>query len=159
MRVSWHLVRSGGPMNLSSAAAALLAAMGLSGQASPPKYVEGQVWEYRTRPQDAGSLLKVQRVGMMGAKKVYHISVVGVHFATPGIAGILPHIPVSDETLNASVTKLSAGKRDFPTSALDKGIEEWRKAQGGVFTIPMSQIIGIIDEQTATAQMQAPTKS
>jgi hypothetical protein len=145
-------------MKLSSVAATLLAAMGLSGQAPPPKYVEGQVWEYRTRPQDAGSLLKVQRISMMEAKKVYHISVVGVHFATPGIAGILPHIPVSDETLDASVTKLSAEKRDFPTSALDEGIAEWRKAQGGVFTIPMSQIVGIIDEQMASAQMPAPTE-
>lgn len=145
-------------MKLSSVAATLLFAMGLSGQASPPKYVEGQIWSYRTRPQDAGSLLKVQRVEMMGAKKVYHISVVGVHFATPGIAGILPHIPVSDETLDASVTQLSAEKRDFPTSALDEGIDEWRKAQGGVFTIPVSQIVGIIDEQTAAAQVQAQTK-
>lgn len=143
-------------MKLLSVAAALLAATGLSGQASSTKYVEGQVWEYRTRPQDAGSLLKVQRVEMMGAEKVYHISVVGVHFATPGIAGILPHIPVSEETLDASVTKLSAEKREFPTSALDEGIEEWRKAQGGVFTIPISQIVGIIDDQMATAQMQAP---
>lgn len=143
-------------MKLSSVAAALLAAIGLSGQASSPKYVEGQVWEYHTRPQDSGSLLKVQRVGTMGAEKVYHISVVGVHFATPGIAGILPHIPVSEETLDASVTKLTAEKRDFPTSALADGIEEWRKAQGGVFTIPISQIVGIIDDQTATAQMQGP---
>lgn len=116
------------------------------------------MWEYRTRPQDAGSLLKVQRVTMMGENRVYHISVVGVHFATPGIAGILPHVPVSDKTLDASVTKLSAEKRDFPTSALDEGIEEWRAARGGVFTIPMSQIVGIIDEQTATAQMQAATE-
>lgn len=144
-------------MKLSSVASALLAAMGLSGQAPPAKYLEGQVWEYRTRPQDAGSLLKVQRVGRMGAKKVYHISVVGVHFATAGIAGMLPHIPVSEETLDASVTKLSAAKRDFPTSALDEGIEEWRKAQGGVFTIPMSQIVGIIDEQAANAQVQTET--
>ena len=141
-------------MKLIAAAGALLVAMGLSGQAPPPKYVEGQVWEYRARPQDAGSLLKVQRVGMLGAKKVYHISVVGVHFATPGMAGVLPHIPVSDETLDASVIKLSATKQEFPTSALDEGIEEWQKAQGGVFTIPMSQIVGIVDEQTAKAHMQ-----
>lgn len=145
-------------MKLPSVAAAVLAGMGLSGQASPPEYVEGQVWEYRTRPQDAGSLLKVQRVEMMGAKKVYHISVVGVHFEAPGFVGILPHLPVSDETLDASVTKLSTEKRDFPTSALDQGIEQWRKARGGVFTIPVSQIVGIIDEQTAKAQMQAPTR-
>jgi hypothetical protein len=130
----------------------LLAAAGLSGQAPLPKYVTGQVWEYRTRQQDAGSLLKVQRVEMLGLTKVYHISVIGVHFSTPGIAGVLPHIPVSDETLDASVTSLSATKPDFPTTALEEGVVEWRSAKGGVFTIPMSQIIGIIDNQTAKAQ-------
>jgi hypothetical protein len=141
-------------MKLLGVAGALLAAIGLSGQAPPATYVAGQVWEYRTRQQDTGSLLKVQRVEMIGTKKVYHISVVGVHFSTPGIAGVLPHIPVSDETLDASVTRLSAAKQDFPTTALDEGIEEWRKAQGGVFTIPMSQIVGIVDDQTAKARMQ-----
>jgi hypothetical protein len=135
----------------------LLAAAGLSGQAPPPKYVTGQVWEYRTRQQDAGSLLKVQRVEMLGLTKVYHISVIGVHFSTPGIAGVLPHIPVSDETLDASVTSLSATNPDFPTAALDEGIVEWRSAKGGVFMIPMSQIIGIIDDQTAKAQ--TPTEA
>ncbi len=147
-------------MTLSRAAGILLAAVGLSGQASPVKYEAGQVWEYRTRQQDAGSLLKVQRVEMMAQKRVYHISVVGVHFSTSGIAGILPHIPVSEETLDASVTKMSATRQDFPTTALDEGIEEWRKAQGGVFTIPISQIVGIVDDQTAKTQMQpeAPQK-
>ncbi|MBY0582485.1 MAG: hypothetical protein K2P68_06135 [Sphingomonas sp.] len=136
-------------------AAAPLVALALSGQAPPATYVAGQVWEYHTRPQDAGSLLKVQRVEMMGDKKVYHISIVGVHFSTPGMAGILPHTPVSDETLDASVTQLSTAKRDFPTAALDEGIEQWRKARGGVFTIPVSQIVGIIDDQTAKAAMQS----
>lgn len=133
----------------------LLAAGSLSGQAPPARYAAGQVWEYRTRTQDAGSLLKVQRIELLGQQKVYHISVIGVHFSTRGIAGILPHIPVSDETLDASVTKLSATKPDFPTTALDEGIEEWRKAKGGIFTIPMSQIVGIIDDQTVKGRLEA----
>lgn len=137
----------------------LLAAAGLSGQAPPAKYVTGQVWEYRTRGQDAGSLLKVQRAEMLGQEKVYHISVIGVHFSAPGIAGVLPHIPVSNQTLDASVTKLAATAPDFPTTALDEGIEEWRRAKGGVFTIPMSQIVDIIDDQTAKAKMQIGAQS
>jgi hypothetical protein len=136
----------------------LLAAAGLLGQAPPPKYVTGQVWEYRTRQQDTGSLLKVQRVEMLGSTKVYHISVIGVQFSTPGLAGVLPHIPVSDETLNASVTKISATKPEFPTTALDEGIVEWRSAKGGIFTIPVSQIIGIIDDQTTKAQTPTEAK-
>lgn len=129
-----------------------LAAAALLGLAPPSKYAAGQVWEYHTRPQDTGSLLKVQRVELLGQQTVYHISVIGIHFSTPRLAGILPHIPVSEDTLNSSVTKLSSEKSDFLTTAVDEGIEEWRKAKGGVFTIPVSQIVQIIDDQTAKAQ-------
>lgn len=59
-------------------------------------------------------------------------------------------MPVSAATLDASVIKLSASKAAFPTSAVDEGIAEWQRARGGVFSITMSQIIEIIDEQTST---------
>ena len=134
-------------------------ALALSGQTSPPKYAPGQVWEYRTRPQDAGSLIKIQQVSDLGGSKVYHISIVGVHFATRGIAGILPHIPVSDATLDASVKQRSATHMEFPTTALRDGISEWEKAKGGVFTIPVSQIIDIVDEQTSHANKANATNS
>jgi len=134
------------------------AALALSGQASPPKYVAGQIWEYRTRPQDAGSLLKIQQIGDYGGGKVYHLGIVGVHFASPGIAGILPHIPVSETTLDASVTRLSSAHPDFSTTALQDGIAEWQRAKGGIFTIPISQIVDIIDDQTGRALTASGTQ-
>lgn len=133
----------------------------LSGQVPPPRYAAGQVWEYHTRPQDAGSLLKVQRIEMDGPRKVYHISVIGVHFSTPGIVGILPHLPVSDQTLDASVIRLSDSTAEFPTTALDEGIAEWRRANGGVFTIPLAEAIDFADQTIAKSPPSAdpPTGS
>jgi hypothetical protein len=134
--------------------AILAAAIGLSAQTNSTTYAEGQVWEYKTRPQDAGSLLKIQRVTELNNQQVYHLSVIGVHFRTPGILAVLPHMPVSKATLDASVTKRSSSTAAFPTTAVDDGIEEWQRARGGVFTIPLSEIVDIADDQTSKISSQ-----
>lgn len=132
--------------------ALLIASLGadarLSAQPPAPKYAQGQVWEYKTRPQDAGSLLKIQRIETDGKQPVYHISVIGVHFTQAGFDGKLPHLPVSKETLDASVTRLSPTTPDFPTNFED-GIAEWRKANGGIFTLPVAQIIEVIQQSVS----------
>jgi hypothetical protein len=133
------------------ASALCIAAMGLSAEAAPCKYAEGQVWEYNTRPQEAGSLLKIQRISVLDGKSVYHLSLIGVRFSRRDIAGVLPHIPVSKETLDASVTKRSSSTAAFPTTAVDEGIAEWQRAKGGVFTIPVSEILDIVDQQMSQA--------
>lgn len=109
-----------------------------------PAYAEGQVWEYKTRPQDQGSLLKIQRVETDPAGgPIYHISVIGLRIE--GMPGEnIPHLPVSRETLDASVTRLSPLKPDFPSP--DEGIQMWRDARGGVFTITIAEIVGIIQK-------------
>lgn len=126
----------------------------VSGQALPAPYAEGQVWEYRTRPGDEGSLLKIQRIERDPAFEksgpVYHISVVGFHLQNPTVLPMLPHAPVTKQTLDASVTALSKSDRPFPPA--EAGIEEWRQAQGGVFTISVAEIIDILDRQVAAAQ-------
>jgi len=65
---------------------------------------------------------------------------------------MLPHAPVSQQTLDASVTKLSSSDRSFPPP--DSGIEEWKQAKGGVFTITVAEIIDILDQQTANQPEQ-----
>lgn len=130
-----------------------IAALGVSAEAVPGgRYAEGQVWEYHTRPQDAGSLLKIQKITMVGEYYVYHVSVIGIHLARPNVAGVLPHAPVSKETLDLSVTKQSSRVASFPPmSEVDEGISEWQRAQGGVFTIPVSQIVDTLDQQISGA--------
>jgi hypothetical protein len=147
------IVTVGDLMNILSllSAAILFAA---PGGTAPVKYSEGQIWEYKTRVGDEGSLLKIQRIEQDPESQrygpIYHISVVGIHLHNPTITPILPHAPVSRETLDASVTKLSLDKREFPSA--DAGISEWRKAHGGVFTISVAEIVEILDQQTASVR-------
>jgi len=139
-------------MSLFKAIAAAFLFASLGGQTAPAKYSEGQVWEYKTRAGDEGSLLKIQRIeqspGFEKYGSIYHISIVGFHLGNPAVPPVLPHAPVSRETLDASVTRLSSDKREFPPA--DGGIAEWRQAQGGVFTISVAEIVDIIDQQTSS---------
>jgi hypothetical protein len=141
---------------------AILLAVLLGAQAQAPqpatasRYAEGQVWEYRTRPGDEGSLLKIQRVEPWpagGAAQVYHISVIGVRLGGRP-RNQIQHLPVSSATLDASVTRLSGSRAAFPSP--DEGIAMWREAQGGVFDIPLAEIIGIADRQIPGPASAAP---
>ena len=119
----------------------------LTAQSTPPRYAEGQVWNYKTRVDEEGSLLKIQRIEVAPAgsnlEKIYHISVVGFHLKAPNVVPMLPHAPVSKQTLDASVTTLSTSNRSFPPA--DPGIAEWREAHGGVYTISVAEIIETLD--------------
>ncbi|MEA3057295.1 MAG: hypothetical protein QOF34_110, partial [Sphingomonadales bacterium] len=112
----------------------LLLSAGAATYAEPRQngYQVGQVWEYRTRPEDAGSLLRIQKIEEIPASAkvgpVYHISVIGVHFGGSLAGAELQHLPVSRETLDASVTRLSSSKAAFPDPSA--GIAEWRSAKG-----------------------------
>lgn len=119
--------------------AACVLTMG-AGQAD--RYAVGQVWEYRTRPQDAGSLLKIQKIEPWADGRVYHLSLVGVSLG--GVTTDVHHVPVSRETLDASVTRPSTSTRAFPDAT--EGIAIWREDRGGVFTIPVARIAQVIDD-------------
>ena len=139
-------------MDVRKALAALVALAASTGQAAPARYAEGQVWEYRTRAGDEGSLIKIQRIekdpALAVVGPIFHISVIGFRFRNPRVAPVLPHAPVSLETLNRSVTRPGRAGAAFPDP--DPGIAEWRRAQGGVYTIGVAEIIGLLDEQTAS---------
>lgn len=111
--------------------------------AQADRYAEGQVWEYRTRPGDEGSILKIQKIETDGAFEklgpVYHISVIGFKLSNPAVVPVLQEAPVTRATLDASVTRLSTRTDAFPDPT--EGITGWRKAKGGVYTIPVAQII------------------
>ncbi|WP_408588318.1 hypothetical protein [Novosphingobium sp.] len=114
--------------------------------AAPPvthQFSEGQVWEYQTRPGDEGSLLKIQKIepltGMAQPERVFHITIIGVHFRAGDEPQALGHAPFSQAALDASVTRLSRSQALFPDAA--EGIAEWRKANGGVFTITVAAAV------------------
>ncbi|WP_420472156.1 hypothetical protein [Brevundimonas sp. FT23042] len=128
---------------------ALAAFTGLTGFQAPERYAVGQVWEYRTRPGDEGSLLKIQRIEAFGpperGEHVYHISVIGFRLRNGGT--VLEHSPVSQETLDASATRPGNQTVEFPDPA--NGILDWKAHNGGVFTITVAEIIELIDRQTS----------
>lgn len=120
------------------------------------RYSEGQVWEYKTRPADKGSLLKIQKIENLpqSAKtgSVYHVSIIGLHFVGLPLNGELQHAPFSKVSLDASVTKLSSSKAAFPDAS--GGLADWRQSQGGVFTITVAEAVSFV-EQTMRNQMRA----
>jgi len=132
----------------------LLVALGLAPASAqqtpaPATYSEGQVWEYRNRPQDMGSLIRIQRVEPYGDAKVYHLTIIGIYFAKSGAPQTLGHIPVSQKTLDASVTRLVPQPPAFPPG-VDEGIAEWRRAKGGVFTITLAEIANVIERTVSS---------
>ena len=109
------------------------------------KYAAGQVWSYETRPQDRGSVLVVREVEnhpQLG--HIYHVSILGIHVRGGDEPVDIQHAPVSRETLDASVVRLSDGKPVLPD--YQEGLKYWREAEGGVFTIPVAEIVDLIDQ-------------
>lgn len=142
----------------------LLAGFGLalvagSVMASPTvdRYAEGQVWEYQTRPEDKGSLLKIQKIEVLSefskTGPVYHVSIIGLHFAGLPLDGTLQHAPFSKASLDASVTRLSSSKAAFPD--VSGGIAEWRQARGGIFTVTVADAVSFAEQ---TMRKQMPTE-
>jgi hypothetical protein len=117
-------------------------------QAAPNIYAAGQVWEYRTRAADPGSLLKIQRIDTdprrAEHRTIYHISIIGVRLNDPAVRREISHVPVSRETLDDSVTRLSSSNVPFPDAS--DGIAEWERAKGGVFTTPIARIIDVVEQ-------------
>jgi hypothetical protein len=132
--------------------AGLLVLMALAaGAPISDRYAVGQVWEYRVRPGDEGSLIKIQEIdpATIHLGPTYHISVIGVHTCTADRTSTVQHMPVSRETLDDSVTKPSRSDASFPDAS--NGIAIWKSRNGGVYTIPLAQIIETISRQLTAA--------
>lgn len=114
-------------------------------------YAVGQVWTYHVRPADAGSTLQINKIEKdpkLGT--IYHISVFDLRIASPiapgGFIRELPHLPVSQQTLDKSVESLMPQ----PARAVDyaPGYGAWRLAfdagRGGIYTISVAEIIDLL---------------
>lgn len=100
------------------------------------RYAEGQVWEYRTRRGEEHSLVKIQRIETDPDthEPIFHVSMVGLKGPN---STVLAHAPVSQTTLDTSVTRLSVDHGQFPTA--DEGIAEWKRASGGVYSVSLAE--------------------
>jgi hypothetical protein len=116
-------------------------------------FKEGQVWSYRTRPNENGSTLLINKVesdAKLGS--IFHINVSGVKVknqrAPSGVTQHLPHFPVSKKTLEDSVLKLVGTVT--PNLEYREGYVTWKHAfdagNAGIFTISVAEIVGFIEK-------------
>jgi hypothetical protein len=119
-------------------------------------YAEGQLWSFRARPGEDQATLLINRIEQhpkLGA--IHHISVFGVRLDNPmapgGVTTELPHFPVSRETLDKSCLELQGVRAPNPDYL--RGYGEWREVfdagRAGVFDIPVSEIVDIVQEAIA----------
>ena len=117
-----------------------------------PPYAEGQVWEYRTRPGEETSTIQINKIeAHPRLNNIYHISIFGVHvvnYHVPGgrVQTRLPHSPVSEQTLNSSVTRLV--DLQTPDPVYLSGYQEWKRVfdegKAGIFTITIAEIVDFV---------------
>ncbi len=128
------------------------------GQSGParPEYAAGQVWQYRTRAGDEGSLVKIVKIetdpAFFDGEPVFHITVIGVHVGSVRHVVAIAHLPVSKETLDKSLTTVVDSKEYFPDPA--PGIQQWREVKGGVFTASIAEIVQITDLAAAAQRVR-----
>lgn len=103
---------------------------------------EGQVWEFRARGGEGHALVKIQKVELTpdNRSEIFHVSMIGLRCS---YGTELSHAPVSRQTLVNSVTRLARDFGQFPDHRA--GLEEWKKARGGVYSISLAEIIQIGD--------------
>lgn len=113
------------------------------------KFQVGQVWRYTTRPGEEDSTLiivKVEYDEKIG--NIIHISINGLKISNPKVEGGIneevPHMPISEDALGASVVELIDEGVDLPS--FEEGYNAWRSATGGVFTIPVSEVVEVIEQ-------------
>lgn len=134
----------------------------LPGPVAPKKYRVGQAWNYRTRQGEESSRIFIVRADpneKLGV--IYHIYVDGLRIRNPrtqkGFQESLPHSPVSEKTLDDSVTMLASDDAERLPD-ISEGYTAWKEAfdsgEGGIFTIPVNQIVQFIEDIVGHVEKQ-----
>jgi len=120
-------------------------------------YRPGQVWSYRTRDHEPRSRAGIVRVDELeDGRAIYHLSVDGLAMTNPDGPDehqrTLAHIPVSLETLEASLT----ARRPEPLDEIDglAGFEEgyalwhedFERDEAGFFVAPLAEIVQDVED-------------
>ena len=136
-----------------------LSALTFPGAVLAETYSVGQVWSYKTRPGEETSRVIIVKIEPHSKlENIYHLYVEGVKIRNPHIEGglqtSLPHVPVAKQTLDASLVKMAEKRSRLPDISV--GYQAWKQAfdsgQGGVFTIPLSEIVQYVEEIVSGAR-------
>jgi hypothetical protein len=124
------------------------------------KYEPGQVWTYRTRPGEEGSLLTVVKVEAhdeLGA--IVHIRVDAVAqknaHAPGGVSRVIHHMPFAADAIDRSVVELAESGVPVPNT-FEHGYRLWKEAfdagKGGVWTLTVAESISACETLVARTQ-------
>jgi hypothetical protein len=123
------------------------------------RFCPGQVWRYRTRPGEEDSRMIVGRVEQSARGDVFvHVQLNGLNILNPhapsGRSTLIQHLPMAEAPLEASVVELVA--EDGAVSDFEEGYLMWRESyaagQGGVFALPLAEIVDVMEQAMATGQ-------
>jgi len=113
---------------------------------SSGRYFPGQRWAIRGRALDPQPNVVIGRIESSTEGAVFHVSLFGVHIATPrkppDAVDELPHMPLSAAALDASVVQL-LGSGDLAVG-FERGYSEWSKARGGVFSVSVADVLDLM---------------
>jgi len=115
-------------------------------------FCQGELWAYRTRPGEEASTVLINRIDADATLgQIFHISLTAVKIknarASGGTTSTVAHLPVSQETLDKSLTK-RIGTAPINADYLD-GYGQWRRAfdqgEAGIFSIDVAEIVSFLE--------------
>lgn len=117
------------------------------------QFAPGQVWKYKTRPNEPDSRITVVRVDTDNEEfgNIIHIYLSDLDIpnasAPSGKTTIVNHLPYAEEALAASVLELESENQPLPADYED-GYRLWREAfesdDAGIFTVSVVEAIGFV---------------
>lgn len=118
-----------------------------------PKFVVGDVWEYRTRAGEEHSRLTIVRVDVspdLGV--IIQVAVDGIKLANCNQGpepDNIPHMPFARRAFEGSVTKKIDSGHPLPSGWKD-GYENWKDAysagKAGIYVISVADAVGVAEK-------------
>jgi hypothetical protein len=114
------------------------------------RYKVGQIWSYKTRPNEKKSsfiVLKVESHPKLG--KIIHIALRDLKLRKPNGEFIetAQHLPFAEEAIDKSAVKLLKEKADLPD--YEEGYGIWREAfddgKAGIYTITVAEAVDVME--------------
>lgn len=118
----------------------------------------GQIWKYKTRPQEPESLLTIVAIDSdleEGFGDIIHVYISDVNIPNPkapqGKTSFIGHLPYAESSLAESVTKLVRTESSLPD--FKEGYQLWREAfesgEAGVFEVAVAEAIAGVEQNIA----------
>jgi hypothetical protein len=108
----------------------------------------GQMWSIKTMPSTSAKVV-IGKVESWGDGTVVHVSVIDAQIPQdlPGAGRVtnIGHLPFEKGALAASLDQLLATGAS-PAPDFERGYQQWKSANGGIFTISIPEVIRLAFE-------------